>query len=261
MEHGHEEEIHISVWPVVVGAAAFLLYLGLGWPFEGSRPVVLGLGLVAVVVAVAGWMREDFRLFPRYFYPPGYTRGEGAHVGFWGTVYFLCTEFMLFGALFAGYFAFRGRAGAEVWETYQPEFPMGLITINTVILITSGFTMHWAQNRIAENQRRKFLWGCVATLVLGGIFLALQVNEYISLIDEGFVLGKNALATSFFMITGTHGFHVFVGLVAISVMLIRGAMGNFDKEHHVAVEGVTLYWHFVDAVWVFVYVVLYLRWL
>lgn len=257
----HHEEHHYSVWPLVVGIAFLFTYFGLAtWDKPYGFPS-LGLGLLTMVVAVFGWMREDTKMWPKDLRPSDAFPIVGQPVGFWGAVWFLATEVMLFGGLFAAYFAARARYGAEAFYGLGPHLPVGMTALNTGILVLSGVTLHWGLHGLQTDKRRNFYIGSVVTLILGSVFLSLQIMEYRELVHEGFVLGSNAFSTTFYMLTGTHGLHVLAGLIIILIMFVRGLAGNFDKEHHVGVEVAAIYWHFVDAVWIFLFVVIYLRWI
>lgn len=259
--HAPHEEHHYSIWPLVVGIGFFVTYFGLATWDEPYGMAVLGLGLVLDLVALVGWMREDTRMWPVPLRPSDAWPIHGQPVGFWGAVWFLATEFMLFGGLFAAYFAARANMGEAAFYASGPPLPVLVAGINTAILIASGATYHWGLHALQKNNKRTFYIGSVLTLILGTVFLILQVSEYRELIHEGFVLGSNTFSSTFYILTGTHGLHVLAGLVIILIMLVRGMAGNFDAKHHLGVEVAAIYWHFVDAVWVFLFVVIYLRWI
>ncbi|MHB8604415.1 MAG: cytochrome c oxidase subunit 3 [Thermoplasmatota archaeon] len=247
-----------SKWPLVLGIGLLLTYLGLGMTIIP----LIALGAVVFISAIIGWVHEDGLAWPAE------ARGEqpmwrGRGNGWWGAIFFLCTEVMLFGALFAMYFSSRARNGDLFTKTASEHLNVFATGINTIILLASGVTMHYAQVGIRNNDHAKLKWLTLITIILGGIFLALQVKEYSGLISEGITPNfhdAGVYGGAFFMLTGTHGFHVFVGLCFLLVILVRAFMGHFSKERHVAVEAAAIYWHFVDVVWVFLYVVVYLRW-
>jgi len=127
--------------------------------------------------------------------------------------------------------------------------------INTLILVTSSFTMHWADMSIKRGNRRGLQAGLFLTLCLGATFLLTQIIEYHRL---GFNTSDTSFAATFFGLTGLHGAHVFVGLTILSVMTVRAFRGHFTPEHHHGVELGGIYWHFVDVMWIVVYVTVYL---
>jgi cytochrome c oxidase subunit 3 len=127
--------------------------------------------------------------------------------------------------------------------------------VNTVILISSSFTMHWALVSIKRNRRFGLIVGLGLTLMLGLTFLALQIHEYLHL---GFTPSNNAFTSGFFSLTGLHGFHVFVGATLLTIALTRSIRGHYSAGQHIGLEVTGLYWHFVDVVWIVLYTVVYL---
>jgi cytochrome c oxidase subunit 3 len=172
---------------------------------------------------------------------------------FLGMVMFLGSEIMLFGSFFTVFFYLR--------FTHSPWPPEGIIVpkeptgINTAILISSSFTMHWALVSIKRNRRFGLICGLGLTLVMGLTFLALQVHEYIHL---GFTPSTNAFASGFFSLTGLHGFHVFIGATLLTIAFTRSIRGHYSANEHIGLEVTGLYWHFVDVVWIVLYTVVYL---
>jgi cytochrome c oxidase subunit 3 len=183
--------------------------------------------------------------------------------GMMGMYIFLASEVMFFGSLFAVYFYLYGSHGT--WpplppssrpEYYVSWFPIPLI--NTVVLLSSGVTCHFAADAIASNNRRRFFTLQIATIVLGFAFEFGQLYEFISAFGRGLNLTANTFASAFFTMTGFHGAHVLGGLILLILILYRAAKGQFSSKHHVGVAAVTLYWHFVDVVWIFLFGILYL---
>jgi cytochrome c oxidase subunit 3 len=183
--------------------------------------------------------------------------------GMMGMYIFLASEVMFFGSLFAVYFYLYGSH--LVWpppppsstnEFYVNWYPIPLI--NTVILLSSGVTCHFAADAIAQNNRRRFFQLQIATIILGFAFEAGQLYEFISAFQRGLNLTANTFASAFFTMTGFHGAHVLGGLILLILVLFRASRGQFSSRHHVGVAAVTLYWHFVDVVWIFLFGILYL---
>ena len=171
-----------------------------------------------------------------------------------GMFLFIASEIMLFGSFFTAYFFVRVAAGTP-WPTPPYELPVFVAGMNTIILVTSSFTMHWADTSIKKGNRAGLQAGLFLTLCLGLTFLLTQVIEYHRL---GFNTGDSSFAATFFGLTGLHGAHVFVGLSILSVMTVRAFRGHFSPEHHHGVEIGGIYWHFVDIMWIVVYVTVYL---
>ena len=172
-----------------------------------------------------------------------------------GMFIFLASEVMFFGSLFAMYFYMYGShlnwppSGTRAVSVFP------LPTINTVILLTSGATMHLSHTAIQRGNRRRYLIWLVATIALGVAFEAGQAFEF-STAEIHFT--TNQFASAFFAMTGFHGLHVFGGLVFLSLVLYRSLRGQFNAEHHVGVAASAIYWHFVDLVWVFLFGILYI---
>ena len=180
-----------------------------------------------------------------------------------GMLLFICSEVMFFSGLFAAYFTVR--AAAPVWppivvgdealtEAYnlhaEPWFAAGL----TLVLILSSFTCQFAVWSIRRGDRTGFVRNIAVTLVLGIVFLIGQVYDYATL---GFGIADGTFGTTFYTLTGFHGAHVFGGAIMLSVLLYRGLAGQFTSRHHDAVEATSLYWHFVDVVWIALFSTLY----
>jgi cytochrome c oxidase subunit 3 len=170
---------------------------------------------------------------------------------------FIGSEIMLFGSFFTAYFFARvvNPGAPDHWPPEPFEFPVFVAGINTAILVTSSFTMHWALQSIKRGQRAGFLAGMVLTLLMGLAFLLTQFVEYLNV---GFNTGDGAFASVFFGLTGLHGAHVAVGLTLLAVVTVRGFRGHYSPEHHHGVELPGIYWHFVDVMWIVVYSTVYL---
>ena len=169
---------------------------------------------------------------------------------------FIASEVMLFGSFFTAYFFVRvvnnPPALAAGSGFHLPVFVAG---VNTAILVTSSFTMHWALTSIKRGERTGLKAGLVLTFLMGFTFLATQITEYARI---GFAPRDNAFTTIFFSLTGLHGAHVFVGLSILLVTIIRAFRGHYSPEHHHGVELAGIYWHFVDVMWIVVYFTVYI---
>ena len=177
-----------------------------------------------------------------------------------GMILFITSEVMFFSGLFAAYFATRAANVAD-WPPRVFERildPLGLIMIATIILIASSFTCQFAVWSIRKGDRRGFIRNTAITFILGVIFLGMQVIDYSILFGEGMTLASGPFGTTYFTLTGFHGAHVFGGVLMLGVILYRGMAGQFSAKHHDAVEAVSLYWHFVDVVWILLFSILYL---
>lgn len=204
-----------------------------------------------------------------------------------GMAWFIFSEVMFFAAFFGALFYARTlsvpwllgegtgaqthdllwSAYRELWPTNGPEdlgesdFHMGwwpLPFINTVILLTSGLTVTWAHHGIKENDRRKIIVGLALTVTLGFLFVFLQGVEYVEAYHEGMKLNSGIYGSTFFMLTGFHGLHVTLGAIMLTVMLARAIRGHFTAERHFAFEAAAWYWHFVDVVWLGLFLFVYI---
>ncbi len=173
-----------------------------------------------------------------------------------GIYLFIASEIMLFGSFFTALFFARVIVGPETWPPEGFHLPVYLAFVNTIILVTSSFTMHWALQSIKRNYRAGLIAGLSLTFLLGLTFLLIQAREYTRI---GFGPGDNAFASTFFGLTGLHGAHVFVGLTLLMTALVRSIRGHFgpDAHDHLGVEIPGIYWHFVDVMWIIVYVTVY----
>jgi cytochrome c oxidase subunit 3 len=180
-----------------------------------------------------------------------------------GMLLFITSEVMFFAGLFAAYFSVR--ANAPAWPPLNPEtgeafhlaiFP--LVGPATVLLIASSFTAQFAVWAIRRGDRTAFIRNLSVTVVLGIIFLVMQAIDYAALGAEGITLSAGTFGTTYFTLTGFHGAHVFGGVIMLGVVLYRGLAGQFSARHHDAVEAASLYWHFVDVVWILLFSLLYI---
>ena len=169
-----------------------------------------------------------------------------------GIVIFLGSELMFFAALFGMYFTLRARAPA--WPPPGTDLPLLLPTISTTILLSSSFTMQMALVRVKQGNgpaMKRWIW---ISFVMGWLFLAGQFHDYLG---ANFQIGTNVYGSAFYTMTGFHALHVFAGLLAMLVALGRAAAGAYSKEDHASLEAVAYYWHFVDVVWIFLFLTIF----
>jgi cytochrome c oxidase subunit III len=172
-----------------------------------------------------------------------------------GMLLFIISEVMLFGAFFTAYFFIRVVADSGWFPMDGKELPKLVAGVNTAVLVSSSFTMHWALEGARRGNRRAMQVGLLTTLCLGLTFLSVQINEYIHI---GFAPHDNAQGTIFYGLTGLHGAHVFVGLTLLTFATTRAFRGHFSPKEHRGVEVPGIYWHFVDVMWIIVYSTVYL---
>ena len=200
----------------------------------------------------------------------------------WSMSWFIFSEIMFFGAFFSALFYARNIAmpwlgdinNQLIWPNFMANWPNagpgGLVekfqtmgpwpipTINTAILLTSGMTVTWAHHALRENHRKQAITGLALTVGLGFIFVCLQVFEYVHAYSElNLKLTSGIYGSTFFMLTGFHGFHVTLGAIMLAVILRRLIKGHFTADNHFGFEGAAWYWHFVDVVWLGLYLLVY----
>ena len=171
-----------------------------------------------------------------------------------GMLLFIISEIMVFGAFFTAYFFIRVVGNAE-WPGPDAELPKLIAGFNTAILVSSSFTLHWAETCIKADNRRGLQAGMLTTFLLGATFLFIQINEYVHL---GFTPQDHAQGTIFYGLTGLHGAHVFIGLTLLAMVVVRAFRGHFSSKEHRGVEVPGIYWHFVDVMWIVVYTTVYI---
>jgi len=186
--------------------------------------------------------------------PPPANRSSRVEAPLLGMMLFIISEVMVFGAFFTAYFFIRIAQG-EVWPAPGTHIPELVAGVNTLILVSSSFTLHWAQTSIKRGNRFGLKAGMLLTFALGCTFLFIQINEYANI---GFAPQDAAQQTIFYSLTGLHGCHVFIGLCLLLFVTIRAFRGHYSPEEHKGVEIPGIYWHFVDIMWIVVYTTVYI---
>jgi cytochrome c oxidase subunit 3 len=269
-----------SHWPVMGSCALLLMAIGAVLWMNGVAPgpwVVLA-GMAVLVYMMFGWFGTVIRE------SEGGSFNKQVDGSFrWGMSWFIFSEVMFFAAFFGALFYMRVLSvpwlgsgdtmqllwpdfsvqnwpisGPGIEETFTPMGAWGIPAINTLILLTSGVTVTWAHWGLKKDNRAQLIWGLVATVALGMLFLSLQAYEYMHAYHElNLTLNMGAYGATFFMLTGFHGLHVTIGTIMLIVILIRSIKGHFSADHHFGFEGVSWYWHFVDVVWLLLFVLVY----
>jgi cytochrome c oxidase subunit 3 len=187
-------------------------------------------------------------------HPPPANVSSRVEAQFLGMLLFIISEVMLFGSFFTAYFFVRVVGNAQWFPIDGKDLPVAVAGVNTGILLSSSFTMHWALEGVRNENRRALRMGLLTTLGLGLTFLTVQVNEYVHL---GFAPHDHAQGTIFYCLTGLHGSHVFIGLTLLAMANVRAFRGHYSAKEHRGVEVPGIYWHFVDIMWIFVFSSLY----
>jgi len=276
---------HGSKWPIVGSVALFLLMGGSASLVNGDHDfglIKFGLGFALMMYMLFGWFANVINESLAGLY------NNQVDVSFrMGMVWFIFSEVMFFAAFFGALFYARvlsvpwlGGMGdgfatnAVLHSGYQVVWPTngpgaiggafetisawGLPLLNTLILLTSGFTITMAHWALRVGQRKALIVWMALTVALGCLFLYYQMVEYVHAYqDLGLTLGSGVYGSTFFMLTGFHGLHVTLGTIMLIVILFRCIAGHFSKENHFAFEAVAWYWHFVDVVWLGLFVFIY----
>ena len=274
-----------SRWPLVGSIALSLFLLGgavlLNGQFAGIY--LLGTGLLAIFWLFYGWFRDVVRESLKGYY------STQVDLSFrWAMGWFVFSELMFFAVFFGALFYARvysvpwlGGEGSKfithevIWPQFEAVWPLlatpdgrvqirevipawGLPALNTIILLSSGATItlaHWA---LKGGKNRSLCAWLAATILLGFVFVYLQATEYVHAYqDLDLTLDAGIYGSTFFMLTGFHGLHVSLGATMLVVILLRAMRGHFTAEHHFAFEGVAWYWHFVDVVWLGLFIFVY----
>ena len=264
MAHHHDHDFFIpapSIWSPLsclgggITAFGFLFLLhpedfGLT---AGLAKLIMSVGLVLLVFSVFQW----WRLLVLEARERGFNEGSVPLVidlaNRYGMVFFIVSEVMFFAAFFAAYFYLSGM---NVWPPENIEtLTLHLPTVNTLLLLTSGVTITWAHHAMQHNDRARTKRMVFYTYVLGVVFLACQMFEYG---HAAFSMNDGVYGTVFYMLTGFHGFHVLVGSIMLMVLHLRLNKGDFSDKEHFYFEATAWYWHFVDVVWIGLYLFVYL---
>jgi cytochrome c oxidase subunit III len=283
MDHS-ASRTHYSVpqpmpWPIMGSVSLFLMALGAVFVFNGHKGGWVGIaaGLMVLIYMMVRWFGDVIRESEAGKY------GSWEDLSFrWGMSWFIFSEVMFFGAFFGALWWVRQysvpdlatiESNALMWPGFTSKWPSagpafteqfqvmgawGLPALNTALLLTSGVTVTFAHFALLRNDRAKLLWWLAATIALGFTFLGVQAYEYAHAYAElNLKLTTGAYGSTFFMLTGFHGFHVTVGAIMLTVIFFRCLKGHFKPDHHFAFEGVAWYWHFVDVVWLGLFIFVY----
>jgi len=248
--------VNPSPWPIVGTLGAFTMATGGIWFMQEGPLWLLLVGLAIVLYCMFGWWRDVVNEAEN-----GVDHTEVVQHGLrMGMILFIASEVMFFVAFFWAYFNASVPAlsmvAQEVWppEGIEVMHTWGLPFINTLILLTSGGTLTMSHHGLREGNAGKLKIWLLLTVLLGFLFLGLQVYEYG---EAAFAFTDGIYPSTFYLATGFHGFHVFVGAVFLTVCLFRANKGHFTPKQHVGFEAAAWYWHFVDVVWIFLFIWVY----
>nr|YP_654699.1 cytochrome c oxidase subunit III [Flustrellidra hispida]AAZ76746.1 cytochrome c oxidase subunit III [Flustrellidra hispida] len=248
--------VSYSPWPLLASAGAMFLLSGLGAWFHGQSPALMYIGLLTVLSVSFNWWR-DVTSESTY---SGYHTSSVTHGLRLGMLLFILSEVCFFFAFFWAFFHSSlspTPALGGVWPPsgVHPLSATGVPLLNTVILLSSGVTITWCHHSLTSGDTPSAVKSLWITCNLGGYFTYLQATEYL---ETSFSITDSVFGSCFFVATGFHGLHVLIGTTALLVCLQRLRNIHFSSSHHVGFEASCWYWHFVDVVWLFLFMTIYL---
>nr|ALO76534.1 cytochrome c oxidase subunit 3 [Perotis lugubris] len=247
--------VEISPWPLYGALSAMTMMIGLIKWFHQFDSSLFLLGITITIMIMYQWWRDVVR--------------EGTMQGLhtfkvtmglrWGMILFIVSEIFFFISFFWGFFHSSLSPSIELGMIWPPKGiipfnPIQIPLLNTLILLTSGITVTWAHHALMENNYTQGIQGLLLTVILGLYFTALQAYEYL---EAPFTIADAVYGSSFFMATGFHGLHVIIGSTFLLICLVRQLLNHFSPIHHFGFEAAAWYWHFVDVVWLFLYISIY----
>nr|AXS65202.1 cytochrome c oxidase subunit 3 [Cleridae sp. 3 KM-2017] len=247
--------VDYSPWPLLGALSAMTVMMGLIKWFHQFNNNLLFLGFIIMILIMYQWWRDIVR--------------EGTFQGLhtfkvtiglrWGMILFITSEVFFFISFFWGFFHNSLSPTIELGMNWPPlgikTFnPIQIPLLNTLILLTSGLTVTWAHHSLMENNYSQTTQGLLLTVILGFYFTLLQAYEYY---EASFSISDAIYGSSFFMATGFHGIHVIIGTTFLLICLMRHSFNHYSSIHHFGFEAAAWYWHFVDVVWLFLYISIY----
>lgn len=244
-----------SPWPLMASLGGLILTSGLVKWFHTSSPSLIFTGLTLILLVMLQWWRDVSR--------------EGAYQGLhsgivelglrWGIILFIVSEIFFFLSFFWAFFHRRLAPAPEIGLNWPPIGidvfnPFQVPLLNTIVLLSSGVTVTWAHHALMEGNHTSAAQGLLITIILGLYFTALQAIEYY---EASFSIADRVYGSTFFIATGFHGLHVIVGTSFLLACYIRHLKNEFRASHHFGFEAAAWYWHFVDVVWLFLYITIY----
>uniref|UniRef100_A0A4P9JHX2 Cytochrome c oxidase subunit 3 n=2 Tax=Gyrostigma TaxID=2555504 RepID=A0A4P9JHX2_9MUSC len=247
--------VDYSPWPLTASIGAMTMVSGLVKWFHQYDISLFILGNIITVLTVYQWWRDvsresTFQGLHTYVVTNGLR---------WGMILFILSEVLFFVSFFWAFFHSSLAPTVELGLMWPPAGitpfnPFQIPLLNTVILLTSGITVTWAHHSLMEGNHSQATQGLFFTVILGVYFTSLQAYEYL---EAPFTIADSVYGSTFFMATGFHGIHVLIGTTFLTICLIRHLNHHFSKNHHFGFEAAAWYWHFVDIVWLFLYVSIY----
>jgi len=256
----HKHSFHLvnpSPWPILISFSSLVLTSGLVLffhKFERGFTMAI-IGLILVLVVMFSWFRDIIR---EGVFEGAHTKSvqEGLKLGM---ILFILTEALFFLSFFWGFFHSSLNPVVDIGCTWPPFGitplnPWKIPFLNTLILLTSGATLTYSHYALRAGLKQDAITGLAITIILAAIFTGFQYYEYV---NAPFSISDGIYGSIFYMLTGFHGFHVIIGTIFLSVCLYRLNADHFSKEHHLGFEFAAWYWHFVDVVWILLFLIVY----
>nr|BAP46346.1 cytochrome c oxidase subunit III [Lepomis macrochirus] len=244
-----------SPWPLTGAIAALLMTSGLAIWFHFHSTTLLTLGLILLLLTMYQWWRDIIRegTFQGHHTPPVQ---KGLR---YGMILFITSEVFFFLGFFWAFYHASLAPTPELGGCWPPTGisvldPFEVPLLNTAVLLASGVTVTWAHHSIMEGERKQAIHSLTLTILLGFYFTFLQAMEYY---EAPFTIADGVYGSTFFVATGFHGLHVIIGSTFLGICLLRQIKYHFTSEHHFGFEAAAWYWHFVDVVWLFLYISIY----
>nr|YP_008081545.1 cytochrome c oxidase subunit III [Ascalohybris subjacens]AGK07589.1 cytochrome c oxidase subunit III [Ascalohybris subjacens] len=254
----HNHPYHLvdySPWPLTGALAALATTAGMVKWFHQYDMTLLMLGNIIMILTMLQWWRDVIRE----------STLQGLHTSNvitglrWGMILFIVSEVFFFVSFFWAFFHSSLSPTVELGLSWPPAGilpfnPLEVPLLNTVILLSSGVTITWAHHSLMNNNYTQTAQGLFFTVLLGIYFTILQAYEYI---EAPFTIADSVYGSTFFVATGFHGLHVLIGTTFLAVCFMRHVNFHFSANHHFGFEAAAWYWHFVDVVWLFLYISIY----
>lgn len=242
-------------WPLTGAVGAFIITSGTVSWFQGKSTILIYAGIFTLIVTSAQWWRDVSREASYQGHHPFEVENNMRL----GIILFITSEVLFFVSFFWAFFHSRLAPAIEVGILWPPKNisafnPFQIPLLNTIILLSSGVSVTWAHHRLIENNHSQTKQGLIITVILGVYFRILQAYEYL---EAPFSFADSVYGSTFYIATGFHGLHVIIGTTFLGVCLIRLTKNHFSSSHHFGFEAAAWYWHFVDVVWLFLFVTIY----
>nr|ATI10825.1 cytochrome c oxidase subunit 3 [Cryptophyllium tibetense] len=247
--------VEMSPWPLVGAMSMMLTMIGAVAMFQQKSTTIMLMGMMMTALMMMQWWRDMIR--------------ESTYMGLhtklviislqWGMIMFIISEIMFFSSFFWAFFHSSLSPTLQIGSIWPPSGimpfnPLQIPMLNTMILLTSGVTMTWAHHSMLNNNMTEMNQGLMITIIMGVYFTGLQYFEYK---ESPFTISDSIYGSTFFMATGFHGIHVIIGSTFLMTCMKRQLNYQFSKTHHMGFEAAAWYWHFVDVVWLFLYISIY----